>query len=60
MAGVHNLEGLGMENTGMKNEESLMVIVMCLKLRIRKWNKLSVKTGNYNIHIVRKESIYEQ
>ena len=34
MAGVHNLEGLGMENTGMKNEESLMVIVICLKLCI--------------------------
>lgn len=59
MAGVQNLEGLEIENTGMRNEESLMVIVMCLKLCIRKRNKLSVKTGNYNIHIVRKESIYE-
>ena len=34
MAGVQNLEGLGIESTGMKKGESLTVIAMCLKLCI--------------------------
>lgn len=44
MAGVQNLEGLGLENTGMKKGESLMVIAVCLNLSIiEKWNKLTRK-----------------